>query len=200
MIGTPLANVLMNRFKTDATVGVWETLLVLAAIYFVAMMAGALGYRVPPEGWRPPGWNVAAKTNAMIAPHDVALADAHKTPQFWLIWIVLVMNVSAGIGVIGAAAPLLQETFGGALFGDPSVGFAQFDDHQRKLAQDVAGGFVGLFSLFNIAGASFGLRCPTASGARRPISSSSSSASFAMARSRRSPIPRRWGCSAPCAA
>jgi MFS family permease len=91
----------------------------------------------------------------MIAYGDVRLEDAHKTPQFWLIWLVLMMNVSAGIGVIGAASPMLQETFGGKLFGDPSIGFAQFTDDHRKLAAVVATGFVGLFSLFNIGGRFF---------------------------------------------
>jgi MFS family permease len=155
MIGSPLATQLMAFFKTKTTVGAWETFLVMAAIYFVFMVGGALGYRIPPDGWRPAGWNPARSKVAMIAHGNVALENAHKTPQFWLIWIVLLMNVSAGIGVIGAASPMLQETFGGALFGDRSVGFAQFTDDHRKLAVAVATGFVGLFSLFNIAGRFF---------------------------------------------
>src|SRR5580704_6354725 len=91
----------------------------------------------------------------MIAQGNVALENAHRTPQFWLIWIVLCMNVSAGIGVIGAASPLLQETFGGQLFGDPTVGFSQFSDAQKVLAAAVGTAFVGLFSLFNIGGRFF---------------------------------------------
>jgi MFS family permease len=155
MIGSPLATILMNFFKTPTTVGVWQTFLILAAVYFAFMMAGAFGYRLPPAGWRPEGWTAPARSTAMIAQGDVRLEDAHKTPQFWLIWLVLTMNVSAGIGVIGAASPMLQETFGGRLFGDPSIGFAQFTDDHRKLAAAVATGFVGLFSLFNIGGRFF---------------------------------------------
>ncbi|MGA2042507.1 MAG: OFA family MFS transporter [Roseiarcus sp.] len=155
MIGSPLATWLMNQFKTTTSVGVWQTFLVMAAIYFVFMVGGAFGYRIPPAGWRPEGWSAPTARRAMIAHGNVALADAHRTPQFWLIWIVLLTNVSAGIGVIGAASPMLQETFGGALFGDHAVGFAQFTDDQRKLAAAVATGFVGLFSLFNIAGRFF---------------------------------------------
>ena len=155
MIGSPLSNLLMNHFKTTNTVGVWETLLILAAIYFVFMMGGAFGYRVPPAGWRPDGWTPPTSTSAMIAQGNVALGDAHRTPQFWLIWLVLCMNVSAGIGVIGAASPMLQETFGGRLFGDASVGFAQFSEAQKALAAAVGAGFVGLFSLFNIGGRFF---------------------------------------------
>ena len=83
------------------------------------------------------------------------LKDAHKTPQFWLIWAVLCLNVSAGIGIIGAASPMLQETFGGTLFRDPSAGFTQFTDAQKTLAAAIGGGFVGLFSLFNIGGRFF---------------------------------------------
>jgi MFS family permease len=155
MIGSPLATILMNYFKTPTSVGVWQTFLVMAAIYFVFMVAGAFAYRVPPAGWKPDGWTAPDHKSVMIAYGDVRLEDAHKTPQFWLIWLVLTMNVSAGIGVIGAASPMLQETFGGRLFGDPSVGFAQFTDDHRKLAAAVATGFVGLFSLFNIGGRFF---------------------------------------------
>jgi MFS family permease len=71
------------------------------------------------------------------------------------VWAVLCLNVSAGIGIIGAASPMLQETFGGALFHEPSVGFAQFTDAQKTLAAAIGGGFVGLFSLFNIGGRFF---------------------------------------------
>jgi MFS family permease len=155
MIGSPLASLLMNAFKTPTDVGVWQTFLVLAAVYFVFMMGGALGYRVPPDHWAPDGFQPAARSGRMIAHGVVHLNDALKTPQFWLVWLVLLMNVSAGIGVIGAAAPMLQETFGGRLFGHASVGFAQFTDDDRKLAGAVAAGFVGLFSLFNIAGRFF---------------------------------------------
>ena len=70
-------------------------------------------------------------------------------------WAVLCLNVSAGIGIIGAASPMLQETFGGRLFGDPSVGFGQFNEAQKAQAALVGAAFVGLFSLFNIAGRFF---------------------------------------------
>jgi MFS family permease len=94
-------------------------------------------------------------SHAMITTGHVHLRDAHKTLQFWLIWAVLCLNVSAGIGIIGAASPMLQETFGGRLFGDASIGFAQFTDDQKSQAALVGAAFVGLFSLFNIAGRIF---------------------------------------------
>ena len=155
MIGSPLATYLMNYFATPTSVGVWETFVALAAIYFVFMLGGAFGYRLPTSDWRPAGWTPPANTKAMIATGHVHLKDAHKTLQFWLIWAVLCLNVSAGIGIIGAASPMLQETFGGHLFGDPSVGFAQFSDAQKAQAALVGAAFVGLFSLFNIAGRFF---------------------------------------------
>jgi len=155
MIGSPLANLLMNHFKTPISVGVWQTFVVLGLGYFVYMIAGAFSYRVPPDGWSPAGWTPPATQKAMITANHVALKNAHKTPQFWLIWTVLCLNVSAGIGVIGAASPMLQETFGGALIDDPSTGFTHFSDAQKTLAAAVGGGFVGLFSLFNIGGRFF---------------------------------------------
>ena len=156
MIGSPLADLLMNHFRTAHSVGVWETFLVLAAVYFVFMMAGAFGYRVPPEGWRPAGWHPsAANTTAMITRGNVALENAHKTPQFWLIWAVLCLNVSAGIGVIGMASPMLQEIFAGGLIGKPEVAFGALNPAQKKEIATLAAGFVGLLSLFNIAGRFF---------------------------------------------
>jgi len=154
MIGAPLADKLMNAFRSATEVGVWQTFTVLASIHFVFMLAGAFGYRVPPSGWVPEGWTPPA-SKAMITTGHVHLNNAHKTPQFWLIWAVLCLNVSAGIGVIGMASPMLQEIFGGKLIGAATVGFTQLDDSQKKAIATIAAGFTGLLSLFNIAGRFF---------------------------------------------
>jgi MFS family permease len=155
LIGSPLADRLMNYFESPTSVGVWQTFVAMAAIYFVFMMGGTFRYRLPPVGWQPEGWTPPAQTDAMITKGQVHLRDAHKTPQFWLIWLVLCLNVSAGIGIIGLASPMLQEIFGGHLFGRPDVPFVAFDDTQKALAAAVGAGFVGLFSLFNIGGRIF---------------------------------------------
>jgi MFS family permease len=91
----------------------------------------------------------------MISQHNVHLNDAHKTPQFWLIWIVLCMNVSAGIGIIGLASPMLQEIFAGSLIGQAGVKFTQLTAEQRTAIAAIAAGFTGLLSLFNIGGRFF---------------------------------------------
>jgi MFS family permease len=155
MIGSPLADNLMKHFAGSGGVGAWQTLVVLAAGYFVFMVGGALGFRVPPADWSPEGWTAPAKTRALISESAVDLKHAHRTPQFWLIWMVLLLNVSASIGIIGVASPMIQEIFGGRLFGQPSVGFGQFDEAQKKTAAAIAAGFVGLLSLFNIGGRFF---------------------------------------------
>ena len=152
MIGAPLADLLMNYFKGATSVGVWETFVAMGAIYFVFMMIGAVRYRLPPVGWRPEGWTPPSETKSMISQHHVRLDDAHKTPQFWLIWWVLCLNVSAGIGVIGMASPMLQEIFAGRL---PSVGFNALDTAQKAQIAAIAAGFAGLLSLFNIGGRFF---------------------------------------------
>ena len=154
MIGAPLANILMNNFKSADSVGVWQTFIAMAAIYFVFMVGGAFGYRLPPTNWRPDGWTPPA-TKAMITKRNVHLRDAHKTSQFWLIWAVLFLNVSAGIGVIGMASPMLQEVFGGALIGQPQLGFTELSPEQRTAIATIAAGFAGLLSLFNIGGRFF---------------------------------------------
>lgn len=155
MIGSPLATKLMAAFATPTETGVWQTFVALAAIYAVFMTLGSLGYRVPATGWKPANWTPPATTqNSMIASRHVHLKNAHKTPQFWLLWLVLCMNVSAGIGIIGAAAPMLQETFGGALIGQPDIGFADIkkDEALTAAAAAIGAGFVGIISLFNIFG------------------------------------------------
>jgi MFS family permease len=91
----------------------------------------------------------------MISEHNVHLNNAHKTPQFWLIWWVLCLNVSAGIGVIGMASPMLQEIFAGKLIGLPDVGFNALNAAQKGQIAVIAAGFAGLLSLFNIGGRFF---------------------------------------------
>ncbi|SOC82364.1 Nitrate/nitrite transporter NarK [Ensifer adhaerens] len=157
MIGAPLADMLMKTFKGPDSVGVWQTFLIMAAIYFVFMMGGAFGYRIPPLGWRPEGWTppAASAKPTMITAHHVHLRDAHKTSQFWLIWAVLCLNVSAGIGVIGMASPMLQEIFGGRLIGHPEISFTALSPEQKTAIAAIAAGFAGLLSLFNIGGRFF---------------------------------------------
>jgi MFS family permease len=171
MIGSPLATILMNGFadgsytlagytipwsgfRSAADPGVWQTYVAMAAIYFAFMLIGAFGYRLPPAGWRPEGWTPPANGNRMITSGNVHLKNAHKTPQFWLLWIILCMNVSAGIGIIGAASPMLQETFGGQLVGAPELGYLDVKKSVELAAKAAAvgAGFVGLISLFNIFG------------------------------------------------
>jgi MFS family permease len=127
----------------------------MGAVYFFFMMVGAFRYRLPPAGWRPEGWTPPSETKTMITQHQVHLRDAHKTPQFWLIWWVLCLNVSAGIGVIGMASPMLQEIFGGRLIGHPELGFNALDAAQKTTIAGIAAGFAGLLSLFNIGGRIF---------------------------------------------
>jgi MFS family permease len=155
MIGSPLANFLINHFKTETSVGVWQTFVTMAIGYFIFMLGGAFSYRLAPAGWRPEGWVAPESANSMITGNNVHLRDAHKTKQFWLIWLVLMLNVSAGIGVLGIASPMLQEIFGGALIGQPGVAFTALDDAQKTQIAGVAAGFVGLLSLFNIMGRFF---------------------------------------------
>ncbi len=152
LVGSPLADKLMKHFATPTSVGVWETFVAMAVIYFIFMMAGALGYRVPPSGWKPAGWTPPATTNStMITQNHVHVSKVWGIPQFWLVWLVLCLNVSAGIGVIGISSPMLQEVFGGHLLG-VNVGFSDLSVEQKAAIAAIAAGFTGLISLFNIGG------------------------------------------------
>ena len=156
MIGSPLAADLMKRFASSTDVGVVETFVVMAVIYFVFMIGGALCSRVPHSGWKPAGWTPpsAQGSNAMITHGHVHLDKIWGIPQFWLVWMALCMNVSAGIGVIGMASPMLQEVFGGNLIG-VNARFGELDKVQLTAIAGIAAGFTALLSLFNIGGRFF---------------------------------------------
>lgn len=133
-IASPLSVYLMKLFSTDTNVGVAGTFLCLGIGYFIFMMIGATLVRVPAEGWRPAGWTPPAVQSAMITRQNVHIDDAMKTPQFWLLWGVLCLNVTAGIGVLGQASAMIQEMFPG------------------RISPAAAAGFVGLLSIFNMVG------------------------------------------------
>jgi MFS family permease len=136
-IASPLSVWLMSKFTTPTHVGVAETFIVIGAIYFVFMMVGAFIVRIPEPGWKPEGYVAPVQASKLITTNDVFVYDALKTPQFWLIWWVLCLNVTAGIGVLGQASAMSQEMFPG------------------KVSAVAAAGFVGLLSLFNMLGRFF---------------------------------------------
>jgi hypothetical protein len=110
---------------------------VMGALYFLFMMFGVFTIRVPREGWKPEGWSAPVKEMKLVTRHNVDVNVAFRTPQFWLLWIVLCTNVTAGIGILEQASPMIQELFRGSI------------------GPIAAGGFVGLLSLFNMAGRFF---------------------------------------------
>jgi MFS family permease len=135
LIASPLSDILMRNFASPTSTGVVETWVVLGIVYFVFMMGGAFGYRLPPAGWRPAGWTPPPqKEGSLITTRQVTAQQAIKTPQFWFLWIVLCFNVTAGIGVISQASAMIQEVFRG------------------RIGPSAAAGFVGLLSLFNMGG------------------------------------------------
>ena len=136
-VASPLSVMLMKHFSTETHIGVAETFMVLGVVYFIVMMIGAMLVRVPAEGWKPEGWTPPVVQNAMITTQNVHIDDAMKTPQFWLLWGVLCLNVTAGIGVLGQASAMSQEMFPG------------------RITPASAAGFVGLLSIFNMVGRFF---------------------------------------------
>lgn len=155
MVGAPLAVWLMAQFASGGIPGVQQALIIMGVIYFIVMSAGAMGFRVTPHGWYPAGYSPgqAEATQSMITRRNVHLKRSWKTPQFWLIWGVLCLNVTAGIGVISMASPMLQDVFGGQLLGVGSV--AILTGAQRTAIAAAAAGLVGLISLFNCIGRIF---------------------------------------------
>ena len=92
-------------------VGVATTVIVLGAIYLVVMLLGSRLMQVPPPNWTPPGWTPPVKVNPMIATSSVSRDEAIRTPQFYLLWGILFINVTAGIGILAQASPMMQDMF-----------------------------------------------------------------------------------------
>jgi len=136
-IAAPLSVWLMAQFSTPTHVGVAEAFIALGVIYFCFMMVGAAIVRLPAPGWVPAGYVAPVQPKKLITDNNVFVYQALKTPQFWLIWWVLCLNVTAGIGVLGQASAMSQEMFPG------------------HITAAAAAGFVGLMSLFNMGGRFF---------------------------------------------
>ncbi|GAB3833320.1 OFA family MFS transporter [Kribbella italica] len=128
----------------------------LGLAYFVIMMFGVFNIRVPAEGWKPDGFDPSTvKQKALVTTSNVSAANAIKTPQFWLLWVVLLCNVTAGIGILEQASPMIQDFFRGA-------------DGKSSVAVAAAAGFVGVLSIFNMAGR-FGWSTTSDVIGRKPI-------------------------------
>ncbi|HEY5264506.1 MAG TPA: OFA family MFS transporter [Steroidobacteraceae bacterium] len=137
LIAAPLSFWLMEHFRTAQSNGILETFVTMGVIYFMFMMIGVYAVRVPAEDWKPKGWVAPAQPKPLVTNAQVTLDVAWRTPQFWLLWVALCMNVTAGIGVLGQASPMIQEIFNG------------------RVSPAAAAGFVGLLSLFNMGGRFF---------------------------------------------
>ena len=135
LVGAPLAVELMSAFGSARSVGVYETLWAMAGLYFAFMMFGTFLVRVPAPGWQPAGYVPTVRSSKLITSEHVAVDRAWRTPQFWLLWCVLCLNVTAGIGILGQASLMCQDMFG--------------------VSAAVGGGFAGLLSLFNMGGRFF---------------------------------------------
>jgi MFS family permease len=148
LIASPLSRQLMSFYDPsyDGTAGTVPSgsavallFLTLGLVYLAFMLFGAFIVRVPAEGWTPEGFDPATvKQKALVTTDNVSAANAIRTPQFWLLWTVLFCNVTAGIGILEQAAPMIQDFF---RTGDGSL-----------VAATAAAGFVGVLSLFNMAG------------------------------------------------
>jgi MFS family permease len=148
LIASPLSRQLMGFYDpaydgTAATVAsgdaVAKLFLTLGLVYLVFMMFGAFIIRVPADDWKPAGFDPSTvKAKALVTTDNVSAANAIKTPQFWLLWVVLFCNVTAGIGILEQASPMIQDFFR--------------DGDASTVAVTAAAGFVGLLSLFNMGG------------------------------------------------
>jgi MFS family permease len=135
MIAAPLSVKLMETFHAmHHGSGVTGTFVTLGLIYLLYMMFGVFTVRVPAPGWLPAGFVPSVHQGKLVSSYNVSVDNAWKTPQFWMLWIMLLVNVTAGIGVLSQASPMSQDLFPG------------------RITAVVAGGFVGLLSIANMAG------------------------------------------------
>jgi MFS family permease len=142
LIGSPLGQELMKHFQNGADTGAGQALATMAAIYTFFMLWAAVMIRVPADDWKPDRPVAGRRNHPMITQARVAVDTAWRTPQFWLLWIVLCMNVSAGIGMLGRAADMFQDMFLGAAASDA----------QKTANAAIGAGFAGLLSISNLGG------------------------------------------------
>ncbi|MGV9213906.1 OFA family MFS transporter [Micromonospora sp. RB23] len=149
LIAGPLARQLLSLYDPDynpanpaavasgsALVGLFVT---FGIGYFVIMMFGPFNVRVPPPDWRPAGFDPdRVATRPLVTRASVSASNAVRTRSFWLLWIVLFCNVTAGIGILEQASPMIQDFFR--------------DNGSTAVSVSAAAGFVGVLSLFNMAG------------------------------------------------
>jgi MFS family permease len=132
LVGAPLGVELMGHFKSASSTGVWQAFLVMGGLYFAFMLMGVFLVRVPAPDWNPEGYIRPTTPQRLVTTANVTVDVAWKTPQFWLLWAVLCLNVTAGIGILGQASLMCQDMFG--------------------VTAAVAGGYAGLLSIFNMGG------------------------------------------------
>ncbi|WP_309080816.1 OFA family MFS transporter [Zhihengliuella sp.] len=148
LVASPLSTRLMRLYDPESGTEGWipsgdavgQLFVTLGVVYFLFMLYGALTIRVPAEGWRPRGWDPSqARKSALVTDNNVSARNAVRTPQFWLLWAALFLNVTAGIGILEQAAPMIQDFF-------------RAGDGASAVSAAVAGGFVGLLSIGNMLG------------------------------------------------
>jgi MFS family permease len=133
LIASPLSTKLLATFADQPQDAVAPSFVTLGVIYLVMMLLGAVTARVPAPGWAPPGHRPATVDGGMRTTANVTAANAIRTRTFWLLWLVLFCNVTAGIGILEQASPMIQDFF-------------------SNVDAEAAAGFVGLLSLANMAG------------------------------------------------
>jgi len=115
--------------------GVPATFVILGVVYLILVVAAAQFYRNPPAGWRPAGWQPTGSVATAASTYDFTVGEAMRTRQFWMLWAMLFLNVSAGIMIISQASPMAQQLVG--------------------MTPVAAAGMVGLISIFNGGGRVF---------------------------------------------
>lgn len=137
LIASPWSAQMLASFGTD-TGGIARTFLVHGVVYAVFMSMGVLLVRVPPDGWRPAGWEPArTAARPLVTTANVSVRNAVRTPQFYLLWLVLCLNVTAGIGILEKASPMIRDFFANSA---------------APVSAGAAAGFVALLSLANMTG------------------------------------------------
>jgi len=139
LVASPVSSELLEVYGSDGS-GVASLFVTLGLAYLVVMLLGAVLVRVPADDWTPRGFDpsrVADKT--LVTTSHVAARNSTRTPQFWLLWIVLFCNVTAGIGIFEQSAPMITDFF-------------RNDGEDSTVAVATAAGFVGILSLANMAG------------------------------------------------
>jgi MFS transporter, OFA family, oxalate/formate antiporter len=131
--------------QSIANWGVANTLYIWGVTFLILIVASAQFLFNPPKDWQPAGFIQKLDKKTVTG---YTFTQAVRLSQWWLLWAILCLNVTAGLGFISQLATIAKDL--------APVEIANLSPEQVKMAMDAAGAFtVAIAAIFNGLGRLF---------------------------------------------